>query len=129
MSEITVKDVQDALVAYDKAFEKHKKLKGQTTEAHKAMEEARRYALDLMERTNQTKVTVGRKTFIPGQTIYAKVTDESAFAEWAADQDEELFVMKPHAALLNAIARTALDDSKPLPPGLEARIQEKITRK
>ncbi|WP_281783755.1 hypothetical protein [Sinimarinibacterium flocculans] len=126
---ITVDEVQNALIEYDKAYEKLDKLGKQKTEAQKDMEEKRRIALDLMERNDLTQLQAGRKTFIKGETVYAKVTDEDAFKVWAEDQDEELFRMTPHKKLLNALARTALDDSQPLPPGLEARVQEKITRR
>jgi hypothetical protein len=62
----------------------------------------------------------------PQRTIYANITDEDEFKEWALENDKALITEGPAEALLNQLVRTCLDNNRPLPPGVNYYARTKI---
>lgn len=66
-------------------------------------------------------------TFVAGETVMGYIQDEDAFVEWARAQDETYFEDKPRKALINQLVRECLDNNEPLPPGLGAYGQRRVS--
>lgn len=118
--------IERATEAYLKAREAVDDLKAQTKAAQETLDTAELAVLLHFERHDLSRIDRGGFALVRSEQPYAQIADKGALLAWANEEAPEIVNVNWNS--LQSKVKTALEDTAPLPPGVDVFFEQTIRR-
>lgn len=118
--------IERATEVYLRERETVDRLKAETKDAQEILDTAELAVLLHFERNDLSRIDRGGFALIRSEQPYAQIADKAALMAWAETEAPEIINVNWNS--LQSKVKTALEDTAPLPPGVDVFFEQTIRR-